>query len=242
MIEPFFETRMIEPFNRSFLPSCLSPPSIHYATQLVADSTREKVAGHGRSGRPRAPAVALHGGRAGRALPRALRGLQPRRAAAHPAGRWRGWGGRTRAGLARRRRLPQRLWRRAGTHRAGEATEAGARVCTHSSTPTLRDVFAPCAPSGAWFHWCLVGVVFFIWFPLFATWHCPFSGIFSEVLWSTSPAHLVSPSSCQRLCGCNCNSHTHGIETVTDGTETGSDHHGSLLIQRVTVNLISAYC
>ena len=52
MIEPFFETRMIEPFNRSFLPSCLSPPSIHYATQLVADSTREKV-GQGQFGSPR---------------------------------------------------------------------------------------------------------------------------------------------------------------------------------------------
>lgn len=43
------------------------------------------------------------------------------------------------AGGVRRRRLPQRRWRRAGTHRAGQAPEAGARVCTHPLS--LRDLF-----------------------------------------------------------------------------------------------------
>lgn len=171
--------------------------SFHDATQLGAETTapeRERVAGHGRSGRPRAPAVALHGGRAGRALPGALRGLQPRRAAAHPAGR--GRGGRTRAGRARRRRrrrrLPQRRWRRAGTHRAGEAPEAGARVCTHPP-PTLqvRDLFllhAYLPASGS-----ARGVFFFIWLPLFTTRHCPLSHCF--VMWEIFSEALLTSSS-----------------------------------------------
>ena len=75
-------------------------------------------------------AVARHGGRAGRAVPLALRGLQPRRAAALPAGRR---GGRARPGRARRRRrLPQRRRRIAGARRAGQATETGARGSTPS--------------------------------------------------------------------------------------------------------------
>jgi hypothetical protein len=97
-------------------------------------------------------AVALHAGRAGCALPSALRGLPPRRAAAHPARRRRR-GGRASARRARRRhRLPQRLRRRADGRRAGAAPEAGARA----SYSLLRDLLCligiPLASCFRW--WC----------------------------------------------------------------------------------------
>lgn len=61
------------------------------------------------------------------------------------------------AGGVRRRRLPQRRWRRAGTHRAGQAPEAGARVCTHplTSGSLLPHAHLPASGStGAWWEWC----------------------------------------------------------------------------------------
>lgn len=95
-----------------------------------SDATSEKRGGarHGTGSIRRAPgpatAVASHGGRPGRALPRALRGLQSRRAAAPAEGR-RLAGHRQ----ARWRRIfPQRRGRRAAARRSGSPPGAGACV------------------------------------------------------------------------------------------------------------------
>jgi hypothetical protein len=121
----------------SDLNGSLRPPATTGSQQASINKAATSETGgsrHGIGSTRRAPgsatAVASHGGRAGRALPRALRGLQPRGAAAPAAGRGRAGQRRTRR---RRRILHHRRGWCAATRRPGSPPEAGACVSVQFS-------------------------------------------------------------------------------------------------------------
>lgn len=75
-------------------------------------------------------------------------------------------------------------------------------------------------------------VVFFIWFPLFATWHCPLPHcfvmrrIFLEALLSTSPRPHFALAIGMVVC----------VVAARTRVKHGLVHHGSLVIQRITLS------
>ena len=102
--------------------------------------------GGGSGAAEHAAAVESHGGRAGGALRRDVRGLQPRRAAPPPESgprRWRRRGGFAGSWRTRRRLLPQRRRRRAAGRRAGPPPTAGARVPSLSLSTSCSVVLLP---------------------------------------------------------------------------------------------------